>query len=211
MSLHFLYTYTGRPPLEDLHRGNCTARMCALAWALEAHDLANHFTEQRCWNYGDIDSSRESWTVCEPVWVLFKLICLNGVHVEAQGLNNHCSDFGYSIYNASVEWGRPFHSSTMIWRLTKVCALCMCCDVISLSCLLISFSAWVVLFFFPPFTPAVSSEYISVFQVHRMKHNILAHQASRLFVLPCLLSVACMWYWVFIFYMAAIWNNRIKY
>lgn len=111
---------------------------------------------RRHWHLqGKLDSP---WTSVSPLWIL---ICLNGVHVEAQGLNNHCSDFGYSIANASVEWGRPFHSRTMIWRLTR-CVLSVCA---------------VVWFLFPvswaPSLPLVSFSFMWTFSstVHILTHR----------------------------------------
>lgn len=58
------------------------------------------------------------------------MVCLNGVHVEAQGLLSITSavTLAVAFYYASVG-GRPLHSSTLILKTDKVRALCVCyCD-----------------------------------------------------------------------------------
>lgn len=54
-------------------------------------------------------------------------LSVNGVYVEAQGLNNHYSDFGCS-YIMLVCGGAPCPQQHAELKTNKVRALCVCCD-----------------------------------------------------------------------------------
>lgn len=77
------------------------------------------------------------------------MVCLNGVHVEAQGLLSITSavTLAVAFYYASVG-GRPLHSSTLILKTDKVRALCVCYCVTSLLHLLLSIILSALLFLF---------------------------------------------------------------
>lgn len=64
------------------------------------------------------------WTCVSP---LKMMVCLNGVHVEAQRLMSVTTavTLALAFYYASVG-GRPLHSSTLIWRLPRyVLSVCV--------------------------------------------------------------------------------------
>lgn len=136
MSLHLLYTYSGRPPLEDSLRGNCTALPCTGLWFLTGWRF-DDIIFQKCMSsfYGIFfPGSRK---VSEPVPVLFIMVCLNGVHVEAKG---HWSittsvTLALAFYHLSQGGGGGALSTAERWseEMEGTCSLPVLCDFILLS------------------------------------------------------------------------------
>lgn len=78
------------------------------------------------------------------------MVCLNGVHVEAQRLMSVTTAVTFAVAFHYASGGRPLHSRMLIWRMERYVLLCMCCCVTSLFHLLLSicvFTLFPLIFF----------------------------------------------------------------